>query len=129
MSNPTYTESAEQPRKPIAWLKGEVRTPPFSRAARIEAGWLLGRLQDREKLGMPHSRPIPSIGPRCHELRIRDENVNWRIIYRIDADAILILDVFVKKSRQLRQAVIAACQRRLTGYDRAAREHREKRDE
>ena len=27
--------------KPLAWLHGEVRTPPFSKAARIEAGYLL----------------------------------------------------------------------------------------
>jgi len=30
--------------KPLVWLYGEVKTPPFSRAARIEAGFLLRRL-------------------------------------------------------------------------------------
>ena len=43
------------------------------------------RLQQGEKLGLPHSRPLPTIGSRCHELRIRDQNINWRIIYRIDS--------------------------------------------
>lgn len=82
--------------KPLVWLSGEIKTPPFSHAARLEAGTLLRRLQQGEFLSMPHSRPMPSIGPRCHELRLRDEDRNWRVIYRIDADAIVIADVFAK---------------------------------
>ena len=31
--------------KPLVWLRGEVKTPPFSAAARVEAGTLLRRLQ------------------------------------------------------------------------------------
>jgi hypothetical protein len=56
------------------WLHGEVRTPPLSGAARIEAGVLLRRLQRGVSLSLPQSRPMPSIGKRCHELRITDEN-------------------------------------------------------
>jgi len=48
---------------------------------------------------MPQSRPMPSIGARCHELRINDEDVTWRIVYRIDTDAIIILEVFDKKTK------------------------------
>lgn len=59
--------------KPLVWLRGEVKTPPFSAAARLEAGTLLRRLQGGEKLSMPHSRPMPAIGPRCQELRVVDE--------------------------------------------------------
>lgn len=84
--------------KPLIWLAGEVKSPPFSKLARIEAGTLLRKLQLGESLGMPGSRPMPSIGPRCHELRIRDDNQNWRIIYRIDTDAIVIGEVFSKKT-------------------------------
>jgi len=62
--------------KPLVWLKGEVRTPPFSAEARVEAGFLLRRLQKGESLGLPHSRPMPSIGSQCHELRINDEKPN-----------------------------------------------------
>jgi hypothetical protein len=36
--------------KPLVWLHGEVRTPPFSKEARVEAGVLLRRLQRRETL-------------------------------------------------------------------------------
>ena len=47
--------------KPLVWLRGEVKTPPFSSKARIETGILLRRLQLSESLGMPHSRPMPRI--------------------------------------------------------------------
>jgi phage-related protein len=66
--------------KPLAWLRGEIKTPPFSAVARIESGYLLRRLQQGEKLGLPHSRPMPTIAPGCHELRVRDQDHVWRII-------------------------------------------------
>ena len=103
--------------KPLVWLHGEIRTPPFSKAARIEAGLLLRSLQRGENLSLPQSRPMPSIGPRCHELRIVDENVNWRIVYRIDQDAIVILDVFEKKTNRTPQHVIDVCKKRLKNYE------------
>jgi phage-related protein len=106
-------------RKPLVWLHGEIKTPPFSKDARVEAGTLLRRLQEGETLGMPHSRPMPSIGGRCHELRVRDEKHNWRIVYCLDADAIVIADVFPKRSRQTPKQVIDTCQRRLALYDEA----------
>ena len=105
--------------KPLVWLRGEVRTPPFSSAARLEAGYLLRRLQAGENLTMPHSRPMPSIGSRCHELRINDEDTTWRIMYRVDADAILILEVFAKKTARTTKRVIDACQKRMKAYDHA----------
>ena len=103
--------------KPLVWLEGEVRTPPFTQAARLEAGYLLRQLQLGEKLGLPHSRPMPSIGRRCHELRIVDPDATWRIIYRIDLDAIVILDVFSKKTQKTPKSVIDACKRRLRALD------------
>ena len=56
--------------------------------------------------------------PRCCELRIPDRDQTWHIIYRIDPDAIVIVDVFSKKTRQTAVSVIENCQRRLKGYDR-----------
>ena len=103
--------------KPLVWLYGEIKTPPFSKTARIEAGFLLCRLQIGEKLGLPWSCPMPSIGSRCHELRINDDNLNWRIIYRIDADAIIILDVFQKQTQRTPQNVIERCKKRIQLYD------------
>ena len=103
--------------KPIVWLHGEVKTPPFTPAARFETGLLLRRLQQGEGLGMPHSRPMPSIGRRCHELRVRDENKNWRIRVRIDDDAIIVAEVFPKTTRETPQSVIDNCQRRRNKFD------------
>jgi len=98
-------------------LYGQIKTPPFSPAARLEAGFLLRRLQGGEKLGLPHSRPMPSVGTRCHELRINDINKTWRIMYRIDEDAIVILEVFVKKSGKTPKKIIEICKQRLRNYD------------
>jgi phage-related protein len=103
--------------KPLVWLSGEVKSPPFSSQARIEAGFLLRKLQQGEYLFLPQSRSMPSISSRCHELRINDENKTWRIVYRIDEDAILILDVFVKKTNKTPISVIEKCQKRLKQYD------------
>jgi phage-related protein len=61
---------------------------------------------------------MPSVGKRCHELRISDAKLNWRIIYRIDEDAIILLDVYSKKTRKTPKAVIEACKKRLRDYDR-----------
>ena len=107
--------------KPLVWLRGEVKSPPFSVAARLEAGWLLRRLQAGERLGMPHSRPMPSISARCHELRIVDEATTWRLVYRLDTDAIVIVDVFQKTTAQTPARVIEDCRRRLRLYDAARR--------
>lgn len=103
--------------KPLVWVEGEIKTPPFSPAARVEAGILLRRLQRGENLGMPASRPMPSVGKHCHELRVRDENLNWRIIYRVDDDAIVIVDVFAKKTGQTPKRVVNTCATRLRAYD------------
>jgi len=114
--------TAEGPaRKPLVRLSGEIKTPPFSKEARVKAGSLLRRLQEGESLGMPHSRPMPSIGPRCHEIRVRDENRIWRVVYRLDPDAILIAGVFSKTTRATSKHDIDDCQKRLKAYDQAAR--------
>ena len=103
------------------WLHGELKTPPLGKEARLEAGFLLRRLQQGELLSMPQSRPMPSIGVRCHELRVADASSTWRIIYRLDKDAIVILEVFGKKSRQTPAAVLGTCRKRLREYDRAGK--------
>ena len=104
------------------WLHGEVKTPPFSATARVEAGILLRRLQQGEALSLPHSRPMPTIGSRCHELRIVDRGHNWRIVYRTDDDAIIVGEVFDKKTRATPAEVIEVCQKRFARYDRVAKE-------
>ena len=66
---------------------------------------------------MPHSRPMPGLAPRCHELRIVDERTTWRILYRVDEDAVLVLEVFKKQGRNTPKAVMETCKRRLREYD------------
>lgn len=105
--------------KPLVWLHGEVKSPPFSREARLEAGFLLRRLQRGERIEMPHSRPMSVIGTRCHELRIVDIASTWRIVYRVDADAVVIVEVFKKKSTVTPQSVIEVSRKRLREYDDA----------
>jgi phage-related protein len=111
--------TVDETPKDLVLLHGAIKSPPFSKAARIEAGTLLRRLQEGETIGMPLSRPMPSVGARCHELRIRDEDNHWRIIYRIDPRAIVIAEVFPKTTRQTPKHVIDACQARLARYDEA----------
>ena len=104
--------------KPLVWIKGEIKTPPFSGDARIQAGTLLRRIQKGEILTTPHSKPLPNIGKQCHELRINDSKskIEWRIIYHICSEAIIILDTFEKKSNKTPKAVITKCQNRLKQF-------------
>jgi phage-related protein len=111
---------AKAPDKPLVWLHGEIKTPPFSEAGRLEAGFLLRRLQQGETLSLPQSRPMSGIGPQCHELRINDPDRTWRIVYHLEPDAVVILDVFSKKTATTPQATLQTCRKRLAAYQRAA---------
>ena len=101
-------------------MVGTLQTPPVGAAARIEAGVLLRRVQRGESLGMPHSRAMPEIGRRVREMRVNDREMRltWRIVYRIDADAILVVHWFEKKAQRTPKSVIDLCKRRLQDYDR-----------
>jgi len=106
--------------KPLRWMLDTLHTPPVGREARVEAGVLLRRIQRGESVGMPDSRPMPSIGRRVHELRVDDRETRktWRIVYRIDPDAILVVHWFEKKTQRTTGRVIDLCRRRLGDYDR-----------
>jgi phage-related protein len=112
-------DKERSPRKPIVWLHGEIKTPPFTPEGRQEAGMLLRLLQEGEQLGMPQAEPLPDVGARCGALRIRGADHNWRIMFRIDPDAVLVLEVYPKKTRRIPTEVIETCQRRLVQYDAA----------
>jgi phage-related protein len=103
--------------KELVSIGGEIKTPPFSVEARREAGRLLRLLQEGESLGMPHSRPMPSIGRGVHELRVRDEDHNWRIIYRTDDRIVLVVEIFEKKTRKTPKSTIDLCKKRLRDWD------------
>ncbi len=59
---------------------------------------------------------MPDIGRACHELRIGDRDQAWRIVYHVAADAIVVLEVFSKKTAATPHTVITDCQRRLQTY-------------
>ncbi len=102
--------------KDLVWLHGAIKSPPFSNEARIEAGVLLRKLQQGDKLSLPHSRPMPSIGRGCHELRIQDRDVTWRVFHFIDDEAIVLLEVTDKKTRETPRRVLEVCRARLAQY-------------
>jgi len=62
---------------------------------------------------------MPSIAPRCHELRIVDRDVAWRIVYRTDDDAVVIVEVFRKTTARTSKQFIEVCRKRLGDYDAA----------
>ncbi|WP_405323972.1 type II toxin-antitoxin system RelE/ParE family toxin [Fibrobacter sp.] len=103
--------------KPLVWLHEQPKTPPLSQKARIETGFLLRLLQLGVNLSLPQSRPMPFIGDHCHELRIQDENKTWRLFYRVDADAIVVILWIEKKTKKTPDEVINLCQKRLKFYD------------
>ncbi len=111
--------NTQQSNRPVIFLSCEVKTPPFSREARIAVGKALQRVQAGDVLSMPISRPMPSIGRRCHELRITDaeQKATWRIIYRTDDDAILVAEVFGKTTQKTPKQEIDLCKKRLAKYD------------
>jgi len=113
----TYCYFMDTTDKDLVWLHGEVKSPPLSQEARLEAGYLLRQLQQGIRLKMPQSRPMPTIGRRCHELRINDEDGTWRIVYRIDDDAVVILEVFEKKTNTTPKHIINTCKDRIRRYN------------
>ena len=92
--------------KDVVWLGGEIKIPPFSKKSRSEAGYLIRKLQMGEKLSLPESRPMRNIGLNCHELRINDKEIIWRIIYHIHFKAIVILEIFKKKTNKTPTQII-----------------------
>lgn len=119
MSGLTYKGVVTTEPKPLRWLHGQVKTPPMSPVARREIGFLLRALQEGERLTMPQSRPMPTLGVRCHELRVNDANRSWRVIYRLDPDAIVVLDVIEKRTAKTPKSTIEECRRRLRFYERS----------
>ena len=130
-SGPSWSRPARHPSPNsvgggFAETRAQTAFQPFSRynyyniaLYAIARAQLLRRLQRGESFGTPHSRPMPAIGSRCHELRISDAGVSWRIIYRIDPDAVVIVEVFRKEGPAAPREGINACKRRLREYDNA----------
>lgn len=63
---------------------------------------------------------MPDIGKGCHELRVQDETRTWRILYHLDVDAVVILEVFAKTGRATPALIMKSCKSRLRRYLAAA---------
>lgn len=111
--NRVFRVDAPKPNKPLAGFWGELKTPPMGTAARVQTGQLLRRLQRGETLGMPVSRPMPSIGPGVHELRIDDRNRSWRIFYLLGGSAVVVLGIAEKRTQATPKSVIEKMKARL----------------
>jgi phage-related protein len=86
----------------------------FSEDVRREFGKVIFDLQKGEKLGMPLSRPMPSVGSGVEELRVRDRSGAYRVFYYTKlADSILIFHAFGKKTQKTPPHEIALAQKRL----------------
>ena len=75
----------------------DLRTFPAS--ARREAGFQLDRVQNGK---FPHDwKPMASIGSGVNEIRIRDENGAFRVIYVAKfEEAVFVLHCFTKKTQK-----------------------------
>jgi phage-related protein len=122
MSNLTYFAIGVTSRQTSRMASGRSKEP----AVFVEgafAGWTLFAVVQRgEVLSMPISRPMPSIGVRCHELRIGDVHHTWRVIYRAEVDRVLVVDVFDKNQNKTPQTIIETCRKTLSSYDRFRKE-------
>jgi len=50
-------------------------------------------------------------------LRINNKNLTWRIIYKIYTDAILILEIFEKKTSKTPKSLIDTCKQRVKRFN------------
>lgn len=109
----------EEGLKPFEFYFCDVPDPQMSEEAKAEVATLIRRLRSGEKLSMPHSRPMSSIGPRCHELRVREGDGNWRVFYRVDPDVVVAVHVLWKTTQKTPDAIVDLCQKRFRQYDEA----------
>jgi phage-related protein len=86
----------------------------FPEEVRGDLADALARLQEGQTLGMPLSRPMPSIGAGVHELRFRDRSGIYRVIYYLaGAGTIWLLHAFNKKTAQTPRHNIEVARERL----------------
>ena len=98
--------------KPLVWLHGEVQTPPFSKTARLKQDICFVLCSGGEII-LAAVPPDAFHWGALSELRIVDKNLNWRIVYLIEPDAIVILEVFERKTSRTPKPVTDVCKKRI----------------
>jgi phage-related protein len=91
----------------------------FPTAIREDLADAVARLEEGHSLSMPLSRPMPSIGPGAHELRLRDRSGVYRVIYAVVLKSgIYLLHAFKKTSGKTAQRNIEIARERLEEVNR-----------
>ncbi len=92
----------------------------FPKEARREAGFELDSIQNGLE---PHNwKPMPSVGPGVREIRIKDENEIYRVIYiAAFEEAVYVLHAFQKKTQKTRKSDIDLAKNRLKALKRYRR--------
>ena len=87
------------PIKPVEFLGDSLdRLREFPDDAKQDAGYQLDRVQNG--LQPDDFKPMPTIGKGVEEIRVRDDNGTFRVIYTARlADAVYVLHAFQKKTQ------------------------------
>ncbi|MBM3764713.1 MAG: type II toxin-antitoxin system RelE/ParE family toxin [Acidobacteria bacterium] len=86
----------------------------FPKEARILLGKAIANLQAGEKLAVPLSRPMPTVGMGVSELRVRCTDGQFRAFcFRASERGVLVFDAFNKKTERTPNRDIAVGKRRL----------------
>ncbi len=94
--------------KALAFIRDQ--SPSLKR----EIGEALRDLQKGINIGLPLSRPMPSVASGAHELRMRSATTTVRVFYFVKlADTILVFHGFQKKTQKTPAHEIALGQQRL----------------
>jgi phage-related protein len=81
---------------------------------RSQIAELLALIAMGESLGLPVSRPMPSVAHGAHELRIGSASGQYRVFYFVKLkDSVLVFHMFKKKTQKTPQNEIETAQRRL----------------
>ena len=86
----------------------------FPDGVKREIGKAIFELQKGERLSLPLSKPMPSVGQGVEELRIRDQSRAYRVFYFVKSiRGVLVFHAFVKKTRKTAPREIALGRQRL----------------
>ena len=92
-------------QRELQLLPADVRADLADALARLDVGL---------RLSMPLARPMPTIGPGAHELRLKERSGQYRVIYAvIEREVIYVLHAFKKTTEATSKRNIELAQRRL----------------
>src|SRR5438874_6286557 len=85
----------------------------FSKDVRVEFGSVLIKVQLGMSLGLPISRPMPSVHDGAHEFRFRDATGIQRVFYYVKAKrGILVFHAFRKKTQKTTRSEVVIARNR-----------------